>query len=153
MNIYIRKALSEDVYDYTKCHISIWQSAYKGIVPDDYLDNMSLEIEQRVEKYKSTLSNPGYCEYYCVMLSSKMIGFIAMNPCTREIWAIYLSDEFWGNGYGQEMLDFSINKLKQIGQGEISLWVFENNGRARRFYEKNDFKFNGSRRKVDWYGF
>jgi len=152
MGIIIRRALPEDAYDYTVCHISIWQSAYKGIVPDEYLNNMSAELEQRVEKYKNTLSNPGDCEYYCVMLSNKMIGFITINPCTREIWAIYLSKEFWGSGYGKEMLDFSINRLNRERPSEISLWVFEDNGRARRFYEKNNFTFDGTKRSVDWYG-
>jgi len=35
---------------------------------------------------------------------------------------------------------------------EINLWVFEENNRARHFYEKNNFSYNGIRREVDWYG-
>ena len=66
-----------------------------------------------------------------------MIGFIIIEPCIGEIWAIYLSEEFWGSGYGKEMLDFSVSKLEQAGHNDIFLWVFKDNGRARRFYEKN----------------
>ena len=50
MGLIIRRALPEDAYNYTICHISIWQSAYKEIVPDDYLNNMSNGVDQRVEK-------------------------------------------------------------------------------------------------------
>ena len=39
--IKIRKAVPEDANDYAACVISCWQSAYRGIVPDDYLNNMS----------------------------------------------------------------------------------------------------------------
>ena len=152
MEITIRKALPEDAYDYTICHISIWQSAYKGIVPDEYLNSMSNEVEKRVEKYTETLTNPGDREYYCVMLSDKMIGFIIIELCTGEIWAIYLSKEYWGSGYGKEMLDFSVSELEKKGHNEISLWVFEDNKRARRFNEKNSFVYNGTKREVNWYG-
>jgi len=152
MGITIRKALPEDSYNYTICHISIWQSAYKGIVPDEYLSNMSNEVEQRVEKYIDDLTNPGDCEYYCVMLSEKMIGFIIIELCTGEIWAIYLFKEFWGSGYGKEMLDFAACALEQAGHNQVSLWVFEDNGRARRFYDKHSFAFDGTKREVNWYG-
>ena len=152
MGLIIRKALPEDTYNYTVCHISIWQSAYRGVVPDEYLENMSNEVEQRVEKYIDTLANPSDCEYYCAMLSEKMIGFIITELCTGEIWAIYLSKEYWGSGYGKEMLDFSVGELEKAGHNEVSLWVFEDNGRARRFYEKNSFVFDGTKREVNWYG-
>jgi len=43
MEINIRKAISEDANIFTDCHISCWQSAYKNIVPQEYLENMSME--------------------------------------------------------------------------------------------------------------
>ena len=49
MEFTIRKALPEDAHDYAVCHISCWQSAYKGIVSDEFLSNMLLEKEKRVE--------------------------------------------------------------------------------------------------------
>ncbi len=36
MGIIIRKAIPQDANNYTVCHISCWQSAYKGIVPDEF---------------------------------------------------------------------------------------------------------------------
>ena len=109
MEITIRKALPEDAYDYTICHISCFQSAYKGIVPDEYMANMLAEKEQRCERYKTTLADPGDCEYYCVMYAERMIGWLIINKNRAEdqsgiceIWAIYLMEEFWGKGYGKE---------------------------------------------------
>ncbi len=58
MGINIRRATSEDAYNFTVCHISCWQSAYKNIVPQEYLENMLLEKEKQIEKYKITFDNP-----------------------------------------------------------------------------------------------
>ena len=52
MGIIIRQALADDAYDYTNCLISCFQSAYKGIIPDEYLHNMLTEKEQLFEKHK-----------------------------------------------------------------------------------------------------
>lgn len=157
MEINIRKALPEDAYNYTDCHISCFQSAYKGIVPDEYLKNMLAEKEQRVEKYKKSLTDPGNCEYYCVVYTKRMLGFLIINKSRNEdksgigeIWAIYLIEEFRGKGHGKEMLNFAINELKRVEQKEIFLWVFEENIRARRFYEKHNFSFDGIKREVKY---
>jgi RimJ/RimL family protein N-acetyltransferase len=42
-----------------------------------------------------------------------------------------LIEEFWGKGYGKKILDFAINTLKNSEHKEISLWVVEENSRAR----------------------
>jgi len=159
MEINIRKAISEDAYNFTVCAISSWQSAYRNIVPKEYLEKMLIEKEKRVEKYKNEIENSGDRGYYCVMYGERMVGIIIINikhnedkSSMGEIWAIYLIEEFCGKNYGKILLDFAINELKRMEQKEIILWVFEENYRARHFYEKNNFIYNGIKREVDWYG-
>jgi len=153
MAILIRKALPEDAADYADCVIACWQSAYREIIPEAYLNNMSAKKAQWVEKYRKKLTDPGDCEYYCAMHGGRMIGFLIINQTHSEnFWAIYLLEEFWGKGYGTEMLAFAIDKLKCAGHEQICLWVFEENDRARRFYEKHHFVFDGIKRTVDKYG-
>lgn len=147
MDIIIRKALPEDAYDYAMCGISCWQSAYKGIVPDEYLDNMPTGIEQRIEDFRESFANPGDIQSYCVMYADKMIGFLVIDIANANIWAIYLIEDFWGKGYGKNILDFAVNELKYIGHKKIYLWVLEENNRARRFYEKHGFIFDGETRE------
>ena len=151
MEINIRKALPEDAYDFATCVISCFQTAYKGIITDEYLHNMIIEKDKQIERYKKSLTDPGDCVYYCVMYEEKMIGFITININYEDnIWAIYLLEEFRGKGYGKIMLDFAVNELKNIGQKEIALWVFEENIKARFFYEKNNFKFSGKKREMEY---
>ena len=151
MKITIRKALPEDDYDYADCVISCWQTAYKGIVSDDFLNSMLIEREQLAERFRKNLTNTDL-ETYCVIFENKMIGFLVIHKNDGEIWAIYLIEEFRSKGYGKEMLDFAISELKRIGHKKISLWVFEENNRARQFYEKNGFNFDGTKRENDKYG-
>ena len=56
MSIIIRKVLVEEAYDYAVNHIECWQDAYKGIIPDDYLENMPAQIEKRTEWNRQTLN-------------------------------------------------------------------------------------------------
>ena len=66
-----------------------------------------------------------------------------------EIVAIHSLPESWGSGLGQAMLK---RALEQIGNGKVFLWAFKENGRARRFYEKNGFCFDGSERISEFDG-
>ena len=159
MDLTICKSLPEDAIPFTDCVINCWQSAYKGIVPDESLGNMLAAREQLIEKYSRVFTNPGDCVYYYVMYNEKMVGFLIINknrdgnmPGIGEIWAIYLMDEFCGKGYGKKLLDFEVNELKRLGCRQIYLWVLEENGRARRFYEKHGFRFTGTVREVSRYG-
>ena len=149
MDIMVRKALPKDAYDYAICSISCWQSAYKEIVPNKYLNDMILEIEQRTEKFRKSFEDPRNI-HYCVMYDDKMIGFLIMDIVNAEIWAIYLIEDFCGRGYGKKILDFAVSKLKSMEHKEIFLWVFEENNRARLFYEKNDFYFDGMTREKEY---
>jgi RimJ/RimL family protein N-acetyltransferase len=66
-----------------------------------------------------------------------------------EIVAIHSLPESWGTGLGHAMLT---KALKQIGDRQVSLWAFQENTRARRFYEKHGFRWDGSRRVSEFDG-
>jgi len=156
MGIAICKVLPEDAREYTACYIACWQSAYRGMIPDEYLDNMSAELEQRTEKCREVLTDPGDHEFYCAEYEGRMIGRLVFGrsrdedkPGAGEIAAIYLIKEFWDKGYGGELLDFALETLKDKGFNEVLLWVLEANGRARRFYEKHHFVFDGAKKEME----
>lgn len=156
MGIIIRKVLPEDAYEYAACHIACWRSAYRGIITDEYLDSMSAEQEQRAERCRQLLNEPGDNEFYYAELDGKMIGRLVIcksrdedKPDAGEIGAIYLLDAFWGKGYGRQMMDYAISALKRRGYQEIIVWVLEENHRARRFYEKCGFLFDGTKKEIE----
>lgn len=66
-----------------------------------------------------------------------------------EIAAIHSLPESWGSGLGHAMLE---RALSEIGDVPVFLWAFEENLRARRFYEKHGFRWDGSRRVSEFDG-
>ena len=60
-----------------------------------------------------------------------------------EIIAIHTLPESRGTGLGHAMLT---EALHQIGNQPVFLWAFKENTRARRFYEKHGFHWDGSER-------
>ena len=66
-----------------------------------------------------------------------------------EIVAIHTLPESWGTGLGYAMLQTA---LDQIGQRPVFLWAFQENKRARRFYEKHGFRWDGSKRISEFDG-
>jgi len=71
-------------------------------------------------------------------------------PTTGEVPAIYLDPDVIGTGVGRELLAETIVALRTAGFTRASLWVLEGNGRARHFYEKAGWAWDGS---VDTHAF
>ena len=66
-----------------------------------------------------------------------------------EIIAIHTLPESRGTGLGHAMLTAA---LSQIGNQHVFLWAFKENTRARRFYEKHGFHWDGSERVSEFDG-
>ena len=66
-----------------------------------------------------------------------------------ELVAIHTLPESHGTGLGAALLTEALN---QIGSQPVFLWAFEENARARRFYEKHGFRWDDSRRGSEFDG-
>ena len=66
-----------------------------------------------------------------------------------EIVAIHTLPEGRGTGLGAAMLQ---KALDQIGAQTVFLWAFRENTRARRFYEKHGFRWDGTERVSEFDG-
>lgn len=69
-------------------------------------------------------------------------GVIASRPI--ELSRLYSHQKFLGKGVGQRLLDECIAIARREEFDVIWLGVWEYNPRARRFYEKNGFRYVGS---------
>ena len=67
-------------------------------------------------------------------------------PVSGELYAIYVLAAHYGSGAGQALLDAA------IGRAAASLWVLEDNPRARAFYERNGFRADGTVKDDDRWG-
>ena len=66
-----------------------------------------------------------------------------------EIVALHSLPESWGSGLGAAML---AEAMDRIGNRPVFLWAFKENARARRFYEKHGFRWDGNERISEFDG-
>lgn len=62
-----------------------------------------------------------------------------------ELYAIYALPEAWGSGVGSALMTAALEALRANGFATASLWVLEDNPRARRFYEREGWTRGGRR--------
>lgn len=126
-----------------------WKFAYQGIVPQSYLDSIpagfwASGLEQ-AGRHTLVLTEAGEPVGTASFGPSRWPDF----PDFGEIVSLYLLPEYMGKGYGGPLLEAAAQALADRGFREILLWVLEENHRARRFYEKAGFRFDGARMEQD----
>lgn len=126
----------------SKIYEDSWRYAYRGIIPQGYLDKI---LKGHWSKNFDIADwNTVICIY-----DGKYIGTSSFCKSRfekyknlGEVISIYLLPEYIGLGYGKKLLDFVIEQLKEKGYNEAFLWVLEENEKARNFYEKYGFKLD-----------
>ncbi len=145
----IRYASIKDAPILGEIHSSSWKVAYKDLVPDEVLDNMT--AEKRTRFFEKSLFE-GWEEDAIIFKDEIPLGFICLGKCRDkdmdssfgEIWGLYLAPEYYHKGIGQVIMNWGLEELKNRGYSNVSLWVFEKNLSARTFYEKMGFYFDGT---------
>jgi RimJ/RimL family protein N-acetyltransferase len=149
----IRYADVSDAEILGEIHSKSWKMAYKNIVPDSILDNMS--AENRKMYFEKALSEKTE-EDALIYIDNKAVGFMCIGKCRDEdqdiscgeIWGIYLLPEYWNRGIGACFIQWGLNELKNRNFKKVTLWVLEDNLRARRFYEKMGFRHDGTVKEI-----
>jgi ribosomal protein S18 acetylase RimI-like enzyme len=143
--VQVRQALESDASGIATVHVSAWQAAYRGIVPDAYLDSLSVEVRANVWREALTRGEPK--EVWVATVGSDVAGWIAFGPSreanstatTGELEAVYVSAQYWGAGVGRELWLTARNRLAARGFTRVTLWVLLENTRAIRFYRAAGF--------------
>ena len=85
---------------------------------------------------------PARSHTHVAELGASVVGFASSganwsgeDARVGELYAIYVLPETQGHGVGRELMTESVRRLWGEGFTEAMLWVFEDNPRARRFYE------------------
>lgn len=142
MIIEVRTATAADAHGIAVVHVTAWTEAYAHLVPADALARQS--IEQRELRWKELIAAAA-STVLIAMDGDAIVGFAtagpardAIPPRDLELTAIYLLASHYGSSAGQALLDAAIH------EDPASLWVAEDNPRARAFYERNGFKPDGT---------
>lgn len=149
----IRAAVPSDAPGIAAVHARAWQRAYRGIVPDDFLAVLTAKVDERARWWRERLSgmDPAL-RVWVAFCDDRLAGFCTTGPCrdedalpgTGEVRAIYLDPEMAGRGIGRALFTHAVNDLREQGFHAATLWVLQENRRARRFYEAAGWRPDGA---------
>lgn len=150
-NIKYAKITDSDILG--QIHSQSWKAAYKNIIPDEILNNIT--AEKRAKFFEKAIAD-GLEEDAIIYQDDTALGLICIGKCRDlnldnsfgEIWGIYLLPEYWNLGIGSRLMNWGINELRNKGYSKIALWVLEDNLNAIKFYEKHGFKFDGTIKEI-----
>lgn len=154
----IRPARSDDAEALATVHVRSWQAAYAGLIPQTYLDNLSLA--RRVDLWKRILAGTAWPSSGTLVaeVEDKVVGFVSLFPSrdddqdptlVGEVTSIYTVPEAWGRGIGRALMQAAIGRLTDAGYAAATLWVLDTNTRARRFYEAGSWRPDGATKCED----
>jgi GNAT superfamily N-acetyltransferase len=162
MEALVRRAVPEDAEAIAALHIQSWQIAYRGQLPDQYLDQLGEQLSQRSEFWRAQISTPPTSnnEIWVVDTETRVDAFAAIGPAreadpnvTGEFYAIYVDPNRWGHSLGRTLFTHATGRLRALGYSMAILWVLESNARARRFYEIAGWSLDGGSKLESLPGF
>jgi GNAT superfamily N-acetyltransferase len=153
----LRAAVPSDAFAISRVHVRSWQAAYRGLLPDEYLDG--LRAEERAEKYDFT--NPDkYAPHTIVAeVDGLIVGFATTSRSHDasladfgELCALYVDPVYWRKGYGVALVAEARSRLFSLGFENALLWVLKGNVRADRFYRKDGWQPDGIEKSETMWG-
>ncbi|WP_067827115.1 GNAT family N-acetyltransferase [Nocardia inohanensis] len=135
----------EHVRSLAECHIECWREAYEDLVPAHLL--AAFDLEQRAAAWeRRRVQHPDATKV--AVLDGTVIGFASSGPdrdesptAEQQLNAMYVRSAWYGTGVAHDLMRAVLPE-----HADTSLWVFEENPRARAFYTKYGFELDGARR-------
>ncbi len=153
----VRTANAEDAIEVAEVHVRAWKSAYRGLLPDTYLD--SLQAQERADRYTFASSDPDAPRTLLASSEGRVRGFASFGPArdedtpgAGELYALYVDPAIWRRGVGRALMERVDIDLRATGASEAILWVLVGNERAERFYRAGGWRSDGRRRTEDFWG-
>ena len=151
----VRAAKASDAPAIARVHVDTWRTAYAGILPQGFLDGLS--VERREAFWRSTVEQPGDQRLWVAESGGEVVGFASTGPArdedlpagSGELMAIYVAPASWDKGLGAHLFRRAIADLRERGIDPLVLWVLTDNARGRRFYDAMGWAPDGEVRQLD----
>jgi L-amino acid N-acyltransferase YncA len=158
--VQVRPAQIGDALAIATVHLRLWQAAYRGLVPQDFLDG--LDPAGRCLPWERVLSR--HVERETTLVAEEegeVVGFAHVCPSgddqalstVGELTSIYLLAAAWGRGFGRDLMGSAVSAMREADFAEATLWVLAGSHRARRFYEAAGWSTDGATKQDDLRGF
>lgn len=135
----IREAVLADAPEIAQVHVDSWRTTYRGIIPSQYLANLS--YEKRTDLWKRNIARADNLVVVAEENEGKIIGFADAQKRetntvdhTCDLTSAYLPKEYQGLGIGKKMMNELFHHFTQMEVSKVFVEVLEANP-TRYFYE------------------
>lgn len=152
MSLRVRPAAAADAPAIAAVHVATWAFAYRDVLPASALAAQS--VSRREAQWQQWLVPGAPAQVFVAVDRSEIVGFAAAGasrdagagPRTGELFALYVRPDRWGSAAGRGLWAEASVALARAGYREATLWVLDQNPRARRFYEREGAALDGGRK-------
>jgi GNAT superfamily N-acetyltransferase len=149
----VRPATPEDAVRMCEVRVAVWREAYAGLMPPQYL--AGLDPARDVARFAERLATPEPGRVLLVgTADDRVVGMASAGPSRDdppeppvEVYAVNVLAAHHGTGLGARLFETALDAV--AGDGPVSLWVAEGNGRARSFYRRYGFVPDGRTKHLD----
>lgn len=130
--MHIRKATLQDAEAIARVHVESWKTTYKGIIPDDFLNNLS--YTQRTDLWTQAIAQQDHFVMVVETSEGEILGFAdgwkrETNTVSHsgDLTSIYILEAYQGKGIGKQLLQSLFEIFKQLGWQKVFVEVLEDN--------------------------
>jgi GNAT superfamily N-acetyltransferase len=147
----IRPAGPADVSTIAAINVRGWQAAFRGIIPDDFLDQM--DAQKRKSFVDEVISRGAPYHVVVAVDEDTVIGYVMLGPPIsedlnasqfHELYSVYIEPDRIGTGLGHLLMNHVLEYLRDGDWGHAVLWTLQDAERASRFYERTGWYLDGA---------
>jgi len=137
-----------DAVDLARVHVEAWRETYPGLLPQPYLDRMSMAAHAR--RWRARLMRAGEITLAAETVAG-LAGYCSGDwarggaPGEAEVSTLYVLKRDQRCGLGRRLLTATARVLAARGATSLVVWVLRDNIGARRFYERMGGAWDGVR--------
>lgn len=154
----VRPAEAGDAAAIAALQVRSWQTAYRGIVPDAFLDDLAEDAW--LERWTEALTGEGRKGVHQLVSAAAEDGppraVAGCGPAreptagvTAELYVLYADPPSWGRGHGSALLRRVHELLAADGHAGALLWVAADNARSIGFYERHGWTMDGETKREE----
>jgi ribosomal protein S18 acetylase RimI-like enzyme len=145
--VLVRRAGLDDTAALAEVHVQTWRAAYEHVFGAERLAAIDVAGRERIAR---RFVEGDQFDYFLAEDAEGICGFVATGPADaedetrRELYAIYVLPRAWGSPAATRLMSAALEAARARGEKAVILWVLEDNPRARRFYEREGWREEGT---------
>lgn len=140
-NALIRRARPQDALRIAEIRVESWQQTYKGLIPDNYLNNMRVEDSAVMWEKVLEAASDAACTFV-LEVNGDICGFASgitlaesKEGFDAELTGVYVLPQVQRSGVGRRLVSKVAATLAQAGATNLLVWVLAEHRAGRDFFE------------------